>query len=136
MTSDEVLRVVVVRKGKFRPVEFRLRPGEIGLSLFRRSPGTHPDAILAAVHSAGKRGELGIAEIPISVFTSLGLKLVVTPGKTSDPRVNRLHVEARYSRWRSFVLKLRSKPIHDAFNEEFAPKLAAVAVLLENPSEP
>ncbi len=136
MSNREVLRVVVVRKGKFRPAEFRLRPGEIGLSLYRREPEIHPAAILAAVHGAGKRGELGIAEIPISAFTALGLKLVASPGGTADREVNRLLVEARYSRWKRLVLLLRRKAVHEAFNVEIAPKLAAVAILLENPSEP
>jgi hypothetical protein len=35
--DDGVLRVVAVRKGKLKPVEFRLRDGEIGLSLFRNA---------------------------------------------------------------------------------------------------
>jgi hypothetical protein len=33
--DEGVLRVVVVRKGKVKPTEFRLREGETGLSLFR-----------------------------------------------------------------------------------------------------
>ena len=136
MSNREVLRVVVVRKGKFRPAEFRLRPGEIGLSLFRRGSDAHPSAILAAVHAAGKRGELGIAEIPITSFARLGLTLVASPGGTADPDVNRLHVEARYSRWKRLVLLLSRKAVQEAFNEEIAPNLAAVAILLENPSEP
>jgi hypothetical protein len=40
------LRVVVARRGKVRAAEFRLRGGEVGLSLFRRSPTAGPEAIL------------------------------------------------------------------------------------------
>ena len=46
---DGVLRVVVVRKGKVKPTEFRLRDGVIGLSLFRTAEWPDPEAIIAAV---------------------------------------------------------------------------------------
>ena len=136
MSTEEVSRVVVVRKSKFRPAEFRLRPGEIGLSLFRRLPETRPAFDLSAVRASGKQGELGIAEVPLTVLAELGLRLVATPGGTADPQVNRLHVEARFSRWRRLVLLWKRKPVHEAFNETIAPELARVAILLENPSDP
>jgi hypothetical protein len=66
--NDGVLRVVVVRKGKVKPTEFRLRDGEIGLSLFRTVDQPNPEAIIAAVSAAGKQGELEVAEIPASLF--------------------------------------------------------------------
>jgi hypothetical protein len=52
--DDGVLRVVVVRKGKVKATEFRLREGEIGLSLFRRAESADAKAIIAAVRAAGK----------------------------------------------------------------------------------
>ncbi len=64
MPEDGFVRVVAVRKGKVRATEFRLRDGEIGLSLFRSADQPGPSAILAAVRGAGKQSELGAAEIP------------------------------------------------------------------------
>jgi hypothetical protein len=123
--------VVVVRKGKLKPTEFRLRGGEIGLSLFRMADQPNPKAIIAAVRAAGKQGELGVAEIPVGVFRQLGLRLVPTPGGTPDPGVNALHVEARPSWWRRLVLCLRRASVHQWFNEHIAPELAAAAKLVE-----
>jgi hypothetical protein len=129
--DDGVLRVVVVRKGKVRPTEFRLRDGEIGLSLFRMAGQADPKTIIAAVRAAGKQGELGVAEIPVRVFRRLGLRLVRTPGGTSEPAVNALHVEAQPSWWRRLVLKFRRVPIHEWFNERITPELAAAARLVQ-----
>jgi hypothetical protein len=129
--DEGVLRVVVVRKGKVKPTEFRLRDGELGLSLFRSADQPGPEAILAAVRAAGKEGDLVAAEIPVSVFRRLRLKLVQTPGGTPDPAVNALHVEARLSWWRRTVLWLRRVPVHEWFNEHATPELAAAAKLLE-----
>jgi hypothetical protein len=131
MLNDGVLRVVVVRKGKVKPTEFRLREGETGLSLFRTAGLADPTPIIAAVRAAGKQGELGVAEIPVPVLRRLGLRLVRTPGGTPDPAVNALHVEARLSWWRRLVLRLRGVPVHKWFNEHIPPKLAAVAKLVE-----
>ena len=122
--------MVVVRKGKVRPTEFRLRDGEIGLSLFRTADQPGPEAIVAAVRAAGKQGELGAAEIPASVFRRLGLRLVRTPGGTPDPAVNALHVEARPSWWRRLVLRFRRVSVHEWFNERITPELAAAAKLV------
>jgi hypothetical protein len=128
--AEELLRVVVVRKGKVKPTEFRLRDGERGLSLFRSDP-PGADAIIAAVRAAGKQGDLGIAEIPVRVIRELGLRLVATTGGTPDAAVNRLHVEARPTVWRRFVLRLRRVAVHDWFNEQVTPRLAAAATLIE-----
>jgi hypothetical protein len=129
--DEGVLRVVVVRKGKVRPTEFRLRDGEVGLSLFRSADQADSEAILAAVHAAGKQGELAVVEIPVSLFRRLGLTLVRTPGGTPDPAVNALHVEARPSWWRQLVLHLRRVAVHEWFNEYITPELAAAAKLVE-----
>ena len=67
MLGDNVLRVVVVRKGKVKSTEFRLRPDEIGLSLFRTAEHMDPDALVAAVRAAGKQGDLAVAEIPLDM---------------------------------------------------------------------
>jgi hypothetical protein len=123
--------VVVVRKGKVKPSEFRLRDGEIGLSLFRAAEQPNPEAIIAAVRAAGKQGELGVAEIPVSMVRQLGLRLVPTPGGTPDPAVNALHVEARPSWWRQLVLRFRRASVHEWFNQRIAPALAAAAKLVE-----
>lgn len=131
MADSDCLRVVVVRKGKVKAAEFRLRDGEIGLSLFRNSDPPGVEAILAAVHAAGKQGDLGIAEIPVIVFHRLGLRLVQTPGGTPDPAVNAVHVEARPSFWQRLKLWLRRRAVHVWFNEQITPHLAAAAKLLE-----
>ena len=131
MPDEGVLRVVVVRKGKVKPTEFRLRDGEVGLSLFRSADQTGPEAILAAVRAAGKQGDLDVVEIPVSLFRRLRLRLVRTPGGTPDPAVNALHIEARPSWWRRLVLRFRGVPIHEWFNEYITPELAAAAKLVE-----
>lgn len=131
MPDDGLLRVIVVRKGNVRATEFRLRDGEIGLSMFRSADQPGPSAILAAVRAAGKQGDLGVAEIPVSVFRRLRLRLVRTPGGTPDPAVNALHVEARPSWPRRLVLRIRGVPIHEWFNERITPELAAAAKLVE-----
>lgn len=131
MADAKVVRVVVVRRGKVRPAEFRLREGEVGLSLFRNTDPPGADAILAAVRAAGKQGELAVAEIPTRVLRELRLQLVATPGGTPDPAVNRLHVEARPSRWRWLLLWLRRRSVHEWFNETVAAKLAAAARVVE-----
>jgi hypothetical protein len=122
---------VVVRKGKVKPTEFRLRDGEIGLSLFRTADQPNPEAIIAAVSAAGKQGDLGVAEIPVSLFRRLGLRLIPTPGGTPDPEVNALHIEARPSWWRQLVLRFRRVPVHTWFNECITPELAAEAKLVD-----
>ena len=127
MSNEPLLRVVVSKKGKVKPAEFRLRPDELGLSLFRSDAGVNPEVILDAVRAAGKRGELIVVEIPLRVFRELGLKLVPTPGGTPDIEVNRVHVEARFGWLFRLWLRLRRKPMHDVFNERVTPALAAAA---------
>jgi hypothetical protein len=129
--DEGVLRVVVVRKGKVKPTEFRLRDGEVGLSLFRSADQVGSETILAAVQAAGKQGELAVVVIPVSLFRRLRLRLVRTPGGTPDPAVNALHVETRPSWWRQLVLRLRRVAVHEWFNEYITPELAAAAKLVE-----
>lgn len=129
--SSSVLRVVVVRRGKVKPTEFRLRDGEVGLSLFLSADQTGPEEILAAVCAAGEQGDLGIVEIPVSVFTELRLRLIRTPGGTPNPAVNALHIEAQPTRWRRLVLRVRGVPVHEWFNVYITPKLAAAATFVE-----
>jgi hypothetical protein len=126
-----VLRVVVVRKGNVKPTEFRLREGEVGLSLFRSADQTGPEVILAAIRAAGKLGELAVVEIPMSVFHRLRLRLLRTPGGTPDPAVNALHIEARPSWWQRIALRFRGVAVHEWFNEYITPELAAAAKLVE-----
>jgi hypothetical protein len=129
--DESVFRVVVVRKGKVKPTEFRLRDGEVGLSLFRSADQTGPEIILAAVRAAGKQGELDVVEIPVRLFRRLRLRLVRTPGGTADPAVNALHIEARPSWSQRIILRLRGATIHEWFNESITPALAAAAKLIE-----
>ena len=131
MPDKGVLRVVVFRKGNVKPTEYRLRDGEIGLSLFQSSIQTGPEAILAAVRAAGKQDELAIVEIPVSLFSQLRLRLVRKSGGTPDPVVNALHIEARPSWWRRIVLRFRRVAVHEWFNEYITPELAAAAKLIE-----
>jgi len=131
VAADVMLRVVVVRRGKVKPTEFRLREGEMGLSLFRQADRPNAEAIIAAVRAAGKQGELGVSEIPESVFRRLGLRLVRTPGGTPDPAVNALHVEARPPWQRRLLLWLRRVSIPEWFNSHITPVLAAAAKLVE-----
>ena len=60
---NELLRVVTLRKGKLKSVEFKLREGEKGLSLFayRGQPG--PAEVIEAVRAMGKQGDLAAAVI-------------------------------------------------------------------------
>ncbi len=127
MSREPLLRVVVSKKGRVKPTEFRLRSDEIGLSLFRSDGGVPAETILDAVRAAGKRGELIVVEIPLRVFRELGLRLVPTPGGTPDAEVNRVHVEARFGWLFRLWLRLRRRPMHDVFNERAAPALAAAA---------
>lgn len=131
MPDEGVFRVVVVRRGKVKPTEFRLREGEVGLSLFQSADQTGPESILAAVRAAGKQGELDVVEIPVSLFRRLRLRLVQTPGGTPDPAVNALHFEARPSWWQRIILRFRGVPIHEWFNESITQELAAAAKLVE-----
>lgn len=131
MAGENVLRVVIVRKGKARSSEFRLCPDETGLSLFLAADHIDPNTLVAAVRPAGKQGDLAVAEIPLDVIHQLGLVLVRTPGGTPDPEANALHVEARLSWWRRLVLQFRRETIHDWFNEHITPELAATARLIE-----
>ena len=86
--------------------------------------------ILDAVRAAGKQGELGIVEIPVSAIENLRLRLVFTPGGTPDPAVNALHVEARPTWWRRLRLRLVGETVHDWFNEHVAPELLRHARLI------
>lgn len=125
MTARSVLRVVVAKKGKVKPSEFRLRDGEIGLSVFRGEAGQDAQPIIDAVRAAGKQGELMVVDIPTATIDRLGLVIVATPGGTPDPAVNRLHAELRFPLWKRLLLRLRRKPIHEVFNETIAVALAA-----------
>ena len=127
MRTETVLRVVVAKRGRVKPGEFRLREGEIGLSLFRGDESVGPNAILDAVRAAGKQGELILVDIPVATIRRLGLVLASTPGGTPDPAVNRLHVEARFSWWKRVWLHLRRKPTRTTFNDTIATVLAAEA---------
>ena len=95
MDAAEYLRIVSLRKGKLKATEFRLRPGERGLSMFARAATPSPADIIAAVRAAGKQGELAAAAISAQLLRELGLTVVATPGGTPVPEVNRVHAETK-----------------------------------------
>jgi len=131
MRIDDVLRVVAVRRGKPRTAEFTLRPGERGLSLFALVDLPTVESIIAAVQVAGKRGELAAAVFGADDLRKLGLRLIPTLGGTPDETVNAVHLEARFPRWREWLLRLRGRPIHQEFNERLSARLAEIASILE-----
>jgi hypothetical protein len=91
MDLEAVARVVVLRRGRPRVADFRLRQGEGGLSLFALVDEPGPDEILDAVRAAGKQGELALAVLSTAEIRALGLVLVRTPGGTPVEAVNRIH---------------------------------------------
>jgi hypothetical protein len=99
--------------------------------LFRRVERPGPEDVIAAVRAAGKQGELAAAVIPGELLRELRLVVVPTAGGTPVPEVNRIHVEARLSLWRSLLLRLQGRPVDEYFNEQFSERLAAVARILE-----
>src|SRR5438270_14015181 len=73
MEPDSFLRVVTLRRGKLKSVEFRLREGESGLSLFAATADIPPSAVLEAVREAGKQGELAVALVSGALLWRLRL---------------------------------------------------------------
>ena len=130
MAETEYLRVVVSRRGKVRTAEFRLREGESGLSMFLNRASPAPAQIIEAVRAAGKQGDLAIAVIDTSHLAELGLRIIRTPGGTTDAEVNAIHVEARLPWWRRIVLVLRGTSHHEYFNNKISSRLAEVARLI------
>lgn len=129
MEARELLRVVTLRKGKVKPVEFRLRQGERGLSLFACLDDPSPADVVRAVQAVGKQGELGAAVIPAHAIHALGLTLVQTPGGTSVAEVDAVHFEARLPFLRGVFLRLRGLRIPEYFNDRFSQKLFEAARL-------
>jgi hypothetical protein len=131
MEAEAFFRVVALRKGKFKSVEFRLREGEKGLSLFAALPGFRPAVLLEAVRDIGKRGDLAVAAIRGEDLRRLGLKLISTPGGTAVAEINAAHCEARISFFRKLWLMLIRKSVQEYFNERFSEPLCAAAQLLD-----
>lgn len=129
MAGREFLRVVCLRRGKLKVSEFRLRPGERGLSLFRRVAVPSPGDIVAAVRAAGKQGDLAVALLTATDLSRLGLRILATPGGTGDEVVNAVHVEARLSRWRILWLRLSGVVVDEYFNDRFSEALLAASRL-------
>jgi hypothetical protein len=131
MEAQELFRVAALRNGKLKPVEFKLRRGEKGLSLFAHTNNPDPVEVIEAVEGAGKQGDLVAAIIPAQELRALGLILVQTRGGTSNSRVNGIHFEARLPFLRRLFLPLRGIRLHDYFNDHFSLKLCALARVLE-----
>ena len=132
--NEQILRVVVVRTGKVKPTEFRMRDGEIGLSLFRTADQPNPEAIIAAVRAAGKQGELGVGRDPgefVSPESGTG-GLYQRPAErpilgSQTPCTLKLG----HPGWRRLVLRFRRLSAYEWFNERITPELAAVAKLVK-----
>jgi len=135
MAAKEFLRIVVLRRGKVKPVEFRLRSGEKGLSLFAHVVAPSPTEVIRAVRGAGKQGHLAAVVVTERELHSLGLVLISTPGGTPVPEVNAVHYEARLPWWRRLVLWLRGRQPIDFFNEHAAPRLADQARVIAEEDE-
>ena len=131
MEPKELLRVVALHKGKVKPVEFRMREGEIGLSLFARAERPSATDVVDAVRAMGKQGDLAIAVISAREITALGLSIVRTPGGTPVPEVNAIHFEARLPFLRSLLVRLRGTALHEYFNHQFSDRLFEVAQVLQ-----
>ena len=127
----ELLRVVVVRNRRFKAAEFRLRPGERGLSLFARVHDPGPEEIIAAVEAMGKQGDLAIAVLPAEGIVSLGLRLVRTPGGTGRAELDDIHYEARLPAWRQLILGIQGQSAADYFNERYSRSLFELAQVLD-----
>lgn len=121
--SARLVRIVALRRGKLSAAEFRIRPGENGLSLFELVREADLNDIIQAVRLAGKQGNLAAALIQGADFKSLGLNVVSTPGGTPDEDVNLLHREARLPLLRRAVIRLQGHKPLDYFNETIAPRL-------------
>jgi hypothetical protein len=131
MEVKEFLRVVSLRRGRLTPVEFRLREGEKGLSLFARLERPSPAEVVEAVRVMGKQGDLVAAVISAENIRELGLSIVSTAGGTPNPEVNAVHYEARFRWSRRLILAVRRKRPDEFFNDEITHKLFAVAHILE-----
>jgi hypothetical protein len=59
MEQLEFIRVVAIRKGLIKPVEFKLRDGEKGLSLFAFVNNPSPAEVIEAVQSNRETRRLG-----------------------------------------------------------------------------
>src|SRR4051812_20199890 len=114
--NREFFRVVAIRGGPLKPIEFRLREGEKGLSLFLRTDRPNPSAVVEAVRQAGKQGDLRPAFFRERDLLDLGLTLVRTPGGTPDSETNAAHYEARFPWTRRLAAWLRWRKVHDVFN--------------------
>ena len=130
MKPREYLRIVALRKGSLKPVEFRIREGEVGLSLFARAERPGLADVVDAVRAMGKQGDLAAVVIPAAEIYAMGLKVVQTPGLTLAPEVNAIHFEARVPVLRSLLLRLRGVALHDFFNDRFSDQLCRVAQVL------
>jgi hypothetical protein len=130
-SHKEFLRVVALRKGKVRQVEFMLREGEKGLSVFARSPEASPDVLINAVRRSGKRGTLTVTVFGGTELRQIGLVLVPTLGETDDPAINAVHFEARIPWFKRLMLWLRGMPTYEYFNQTYSAKLMGLARILE-----
>jgi hypothetical protein len=136
MKPSDVIRVVALRKGKLKAAEFRLRPGERGLSLFALVDSPSFEEIVEAVRLAGKQGDLAAAVFAARDLRELGLRLKFTNGGTSNSAVNAIHLEARLPWWREWLLSLRGLTVVDYFNERYSDHLCTMAQIEESGGPP
>jgi hypothetical protein len=131
MEGRRFARIVGLKKGKLKPSEFRIRPGEKGLSLFLITEEVTTETIINAVKDAGKKGELAAAILTEGELQKAGLRMIRTPGGTPDPRVNQLHFEARIPFWKRIWLHLRAVSLDAYFNDTYSPSLFSSAKIPE-----
>jgi hypothetical protein len=120
MDVNGYLRVVSLRKGRFKPADFRIREGEKGLSLFAWTDSPDPAVILEAVEAMGKQGNLGVVVLGGQDLRRLGLVLVKTPGGTGSTTVNAVHFEARLTWRRRVMLRLSGITVDEYFNSQLS----------------
>jgi hypothetical protein len=130
MEAVAFLRVVALKKGGLKAAEFRLRPGEKGLSLFASTDQPNPAEVIEAVRSAGKQGDLAAALIPASRIQALGLVVSRTEGGSPVPAVNTIHYEARLPFFRRLLVLFRGLALHEYFNANYSERLYEAAQLV------
>jgi hypothetical protein len=130
MEEKEFLRIVSLRGGKLKPVEFKIRQGEKGLSLFAHTIRPSAAEVIEAVRASGKQGILRAAVLQARDMYALGLRLVQTKGGTLQAEINAIHYELRLPFLRRLFFRIQGIRPHEYFNEHLSQKLCTIARLL------
>lgn len=124
---NSTVRVVAIRRGRFRVADFALREGEDGLSLFACQNENDIRRVVDAVRAAGKSGQLAAAALNADDLNALGLEVIRTSGATPDERANELHVEARLSPSSAELARRLGQTPWEFFNQQIAGAMHARA---------